>query len=407
MSDTVLTPEVYAAHPATRSAACRLAVIWIDWYPYHVARFRGLLADPSLAGRIAGIELVGGVGVHAGLKFREPLPPGLPVVTLRPQDNWQSTGKLLLACELWGALSRLDPLAVLVPGYYTLPGIAAALWARLHGRRSILMSESTEDDHLRSPWRERAKAFLLRTLFDSAVVGGALHRRYLARLGFPLDRVAGCYDVVDNRGIADSVAAQRARAAADASTTPCFLYVGRLAPEKNVVGLVRAWLSYREGGGTWSLVLAGDGPERATITAELAASPHAADVVLTGLRTASELIPLWAAAACFVLPSTREPWGLVVNEAMAASLPVLVSQRCGAAADLVREGENGFTFDPLAGPGHPAMTSAEPGDLVSLLHRMERLPPLTRRRMGARSAELIRDISPECFGKEVARLLHD
>ena len=54
--------------PPAASRPVRLAVIWIDWYAYHVARFRGLLAAPALAGHTVGIELVGGVGVHAGLK---------------------------------------------------------------------------------------------------------------------------------------------------------------------------------------------------------------------------------------------------------------------------------------------------------------------------------------------------
>ena len=45
-------------------------------------------------------------------------------------------------------------------------------------------------------------------------------------------------------------------------------------------------------------------------------------------------------------PSTTEQWGLVVNEAMAAGLPVIVSARCGCAPDLVVDGENGFRFNP-------------------------------------------------------------
>jgi glycosyltransferase involved in cell wall biosynthesis len=55
----------------------------------------------------------------------------------------------------------------------------------------------------------------------------------------------------------------------------------------------------------------------------------------------------YALAGAFVLASTSETWGLVVNEAMACGLPVLVSKRCGCAQDLVADGRNGFTFDPL------------------------------------------------------------
>ena len=52
-------------------------------------------------------------------------------------------------------------------------------------------------------------------------------------------------------------------------------------------------------------------------------------------------------AGGLVLPNTREPWGLVVNEAMASGLPVLVSQNCGCALDLVSPGLNGWIFDPM------------------------------------------------------------
>lgn len=393
MSSAVLRA---ASRPSVlaRPAACRLAVIWIDWYPYHVARFRGLVAHPELADRVAGIELVGGVGVHAGLKFREALPPELPIRTLHPEGDWTTIRKSALSAELWRALTRVDPAAVLVPGYYTLPGLTAALWARVHGRPSILMSESAEDDHARSPLRERLKSLLLRTFFDGAVVGGSVHRRYLKRLGFPLHNVAGCYDVVDNDGIAQAVAAVRVAQPAAPDSVPFFLYVGRLAPEKNVVGLLRAWMHYRAGGGTWNVVFAGDGPERNALETLLRDHPEAEAVTITGLRSAAQLTPLWAIAACFVLPSTREPWGLVVNEAMAAGLPVLVSCRCGAAADLVHEGENGFTFDP-----------SDLDALSGLLHRMQGLSSDERRGMGLRSAERIRALSPQSFGDEVANLL--
>ena len=54
----------------------------------------------------------------------------------------------------------------------------------------------------------------------------------------------------------------------------------------------------------------------------------------------------YALADAYVQPSTVEQWGLAVNEAMAAGLPVLVSEYCGCARDLVQVGQNGFVFDP-------------------------------------------------------------
>jgi glycosyltransferase involved in cell wall biosynthesis len=70
------------------------------------------------------------------------------------------------------------------------------------------------------------------------------------------------------------------------------------------------------------------------------------DVLFPGFRKGKELGTYYGLASCFILPSLQEQWGLVVNEAMAAGLPVLVSQTSGCAPDLVQEGVNGFTFDP-------------------------------------------------------------
>lgn len=372
---------------------CRVAVIWIDWYPYHVARFRGLASAPALRGGVVGVEMVGGVGVHKGLKFREELPRDLAVETLMPKASWLEANKLDLARRVWQKLNELDPEVVLVPGYYTLPGIAAALWARVHGRRSVLMTESTAGDHKRSWWKELPKRLALRALFGWAVTGGRAHVSYLRELGFPADRIVGCYDVVDNDMFRSGAEQYRLEAGTAPARSPYFLYVGRLAAEKNVLGLLESWNAYRQQGGLWPLVLCGDGPERATLEAAAGRTQYAADVHFPGLKTSRELLPFYAYAGCFVLPSTREPWGLVVNEAMAAGLPVIVSDRCGCAADLVHEGQNGFTFDPQ---DSVALT----GHLLAL----SRMPDSARTAMGERSDAIVRDFSPQGFGEAIASI---
>ena len=384
-----LTPPGAPVSPAGR---CRVVVIWIDWYAYHVARFAGLAENPELTGAVVGIELVGGIGVHAGLRFREDLPEGLRVETLFPEGNWKETGQLRIASALWQRLDALDPEVVLVPGYYTLPGIAAALWARLHGRKSVLMTESTREDHHRSTLREGAKSLLVRALFNWAVAGGSRHRSYLAALGFPAGRVAGFYDVVDNEGLARRAdELRRTGRPPVTSSSPYFLYVGRLAPEKNLSGLLDAYFEYRAQGGRWALVLVGDGPERGTLRGRAESSGWAAEVHFAGHKGSADLPRYYASAGCFVLPSTREPWGLVVNEAMACGLPVIVSARCGCADDLVAGGSNGFVFDP-----------ASSDELVRSLAAIEALNDQQWLQMSERSVERIRGYSPAHFGEQIA-----
>ncbi len=376
-------------------ATCRAAVIWIDWYAYHLARFKGLQSAFGSNGEVYGIELVGGVGVHKGYNFRVGMPQELPVETLEPAKGWHEAGKLQLSVRLVRRLSALNPSVVLIPGYYTLPAIAAAVWCKWKGRTGVLMTETTATDHVRKGWRETLKSKLIRTLFDWAVTGGAAHERYLLQLGFPQDRIAHFYDVVGNARIEEGVAELRRETAAATYNLPAdyFLFVGRLAPEKNAFSLLRAWLSYRDAGGTWSLVLAGDGPECLPLKELAQASGHGADVHFLGHRSARELLPVYAFAKSFVLPSTREPWGLVVNEAMAASLPVIVSKHCGCAEDLIRQGVNGYTFDPV-----------NVGDLAQCLQSIAALPESERQRMGSASRERVAQYSPQNFGAEIGAI---
>src|SRR6185312_16415998 len=116
----------------------KVVVIWIDWYAYHVARFRALHEHQALQGRITGLELVGGAGVHQGMVFREAVSEPLPIKTLAPKASWSELGQRRLGLMVWRELEKLQPEVVLVPGYYTLPGLSAALWAKWRGRRSVL-----------------------------------------------------------------------------------------------------------------------------------------------------------------------------------------------------------------------------------------------------------------------------
>jgi glycosyltransferase involved in cell wall biosynthesis len=365
-------------------------VIWIDWYSYHVSRFRALFEHQSFQRQVTGIELVGGCGVHRGLQFRDAARAGLPISSLFPEADWDRTGPMKLACAVWRKLDQLRPSSVLVPGWYTAPALTAALWAKLHGKRSILMSETTAQDYRRVWWKESAKRLLIRLLFDYAIGGGAPHVRYLAQLGFAFERIGWFYDVVDNRFYREeSDGARQFPALRQTSGLPkdYFLYVGRLAPEKNLSACLRAFARYRELGGTWSLVLVGDGPEREALEKESHELRLGGQVNFAGLKTAKETVLYYAFAGCFLLPSMREPWGLVVNEAMASGLPVIVSNRCGCVEDLVEPGGNGFVFDPM-------LTIAESS-------------PRVIGKMGQRSREIIAGYTPEHWAAEVARAVQE
>jgi glycosyltransferase involved in cell wall biosynthesis len=216
------------------------------------------------------------------------------------------------------------------------------------------------------------------------------------RLGIPPDRIHGYYDVVDNEYFATGTALLRssARPATYALPEKYFLFVGRLAPEKNIETLIEAYSLYHANGGEWHLLVVGDGPLRSKLGDTQTTGTSSAMIHFAGFRNGDELLPYYAFAGCFILPSLKEAWGLVVNEAMAARLPVLVSQNCGCSDDLVKNGVNGFVFNPR-----------DPVQLASLMHDITSFSESMRCVLGKRSWEFVSKYSPQAFASEVRRIV--
>ncbi len=206
------------------------------------------------------------------------------------------------------------------------------------------------------------------------------------------------YDVVDNDYFSRMAAGVRTNRKAWRERLQLperyFLYVGRLSQEKNLIRLLDAYRHYRtkrpEG---WGLVLVGDGSQRVELE-DFATANGIRNVLWCGFRQIDELPAYYALSDCFILPSTSEPWGLVVNEAMACGLPVLVSSRCGCVPELVYEEENGFSFDPYD-------TMA----LAGLLERVASLDEPRRQVMGAVSQKIISQYTPRVWAENLAKCI--
>jgi glycosyltransferase involved in cell wall biosynthesis len=122
-----------------------------------------------------------------------------------------------------------------------------------------------------------------------------------------------------------------------------FLYCGQLVHRKGVDLLVRAFAAVAVEHPGATLTLVGGGPLRDELEALIPAAVRGR-VRFVGFREPEELPEHFAAADAFVLPSRHDGWGLVVNQALGAGLPVIASSAVGAAADLVRDGVNGVVF---------------------------------------------------------------
>jgi len=227
-------------------------------------------------------------------------------------------------------------------------------------------------------WRGTAKQwagvlsspFYIQRLFDRAFVAGERQARFARRLGFAdRDVWRGVYSCDFDAFHAAYLSRQRLQ--------PRFLFVGRLAPEKNVDVLLSAYDAYRsEAPDPWPLHIAGAGSLQSTLASCIG-------VVYEGFRSPEHLPALFAEASTFILPSRYEPWGVVIHEAAAAGLPIICTSECGASDKFVRDGVNGVLIAP--------------DSVEQLKEAMKRMSSLTAQRlaaMSAASAELGAQITP-------------
>jgi glycosyltransferase involved in cell wall biosynthesis len=117
--------------------------------------------------------------------------------------------------------------------------------------------------------------------------------------------------------------------------TIVLLSVGRLAPEKNLDLIVNTYKALQQSSRDVKLVFAGDGPERARLTAQCP------DAIFMGMCTHTQLATLYACSDLFLFPSLTETFGNVTLEALACGTPVLAFD-CAAASELLQSGKNGW-----------------------------------------------------------------
>ena len=281
------------------------------------------------------------------------------------------------------ALNEVRPDVVVVSGWSTFAAQGAISWCRLRGVPYVLVVES-HDEGPRPGWRRTVKNTVVPRVVGNAagvLVTGTLARNSMVARGAAPERVrvfANTVDIDEFAATADRLAPSRPelRAVVGAGLDDIVvLSVARLAPEKGLEVLVRAVAE--AGDPRLLLVVAGDGAERRRL--EQLAGETGVRLVLTGDVDWEQIVELYVAADVFALLSEREPWAVVVNEAAACGLPLVLSDRVGAAHDLLRTGENGT----LVAAGDVSAAAAA-------LHELAADPAL-RRAQGARSRELARD----------------
>jgi L-malate glycosyltransferase len=336
-----LAPQM-AASPGSDHSDRRpvVAVLWRSFLPYHLARLRQTAELLGTLGyRVVGVEVA---DRDAAYRPGPVIADGSERLCLFPATLYQALSPLQIRRRVMECLAALAPDLTLAPATPFPEGMAAILHRNRTGSRVVLMDDAWERTDPRGTLTRMVKRLIHQSV-DGMLIPSQRHAPYFRRLGMGEERLILGVNAVDNARIGAVAAAARRNALETRSRLGLpdryLLFLGRFLARKGLHTLLTAYRkAWPEGGGASGLVLAGaalqDLPSDLQLPLEATClGPLAGDDVFSTIALADAL----------VVPSSHDQWALVVNEGMAAGVPVIVSDGCGAAT-LVNHGENGFCF---------------------------------------------------------------
>lgn len=292
--------------------------------------------------------------------------------------------------QLWKEALKTKADLVILPGYERLEYWVMLLTLVLRRIPRAVFCDSTAYDRPPQIIKSLAKRLFF-SLCNGFFCYGERSKEYLESLGADprniyFRRQAAALPLDYDEAAALSLRAARAPSAADA---PRFIYVGRVSHEKGLDTLIHAMcsVSQRHPGATLKII--GNGPLRDSLSALTTQLGLQGTVTFPGSMSIQQLADEYASATAMVLPSTSEPWGLVVNESLSYGCPVVVSHICGCVPELVIANKTGYSF-------HAGATEeiVQAMDAVITLQRNN--PELSRE-----CVEHIRQFSPERAAEQI------
>ncbi len=247
-------------------------------------------------------------------------------------------------------LLKLKPDVIVVPGWADMPSYISTIYCLFTGCKLILRSESTKyEKSFRRTLFAPITKFVIRTA-SSFIASGTQARKYLISLGATPKKIFVGYSPIDveyfQKRAFLSLSKRNAirRKMGVPKTAKIILFVGQLIVRKGIYDLIDSFASIATSEPNAFLVFIGYGPELGNLKDLVSKLNIQNRVIFINFVPNEELPRYYTASDIFVLPSYEETWGIVVNEAMACGLPVVVNEHVGSSHDLVRDGISGIVF---------------------------------------------------------------
>ncbi|MEX3931371.1 glycosyltransferase family 4 protein [Paraburkholderia phymatum] len=243
---------------------------------------------------------------------------------------------------VWEVMKAKSDLIVL-PGYHRPEYWAMLAACIVTGKRRAVFCDSTARDRPKRLLTSIPKRVFF-SLCDGYFGFGERSREYLMSLGARADKI-----FIPCQAAALPVTFSPERALAErlhyrAGNPHVFLYVGRLSEEKGITTLIDAFAGLAKRLPDPQLRIVGTGSLEGALRKRVSELGMGYAITFVGSLQDEPLSREYYGATCLVLPSRSEPWGLVVNEALAHGCPTVVSESCGCVPELVRDGVNGYAF---------------------------------------------------------------
>lgn len=317
----------------------------------------------------------------------------LPIVELYPSPThyYEALENKKIKHDIFSMLELINPDTIVVSGWSNAESIIGILWAKLHFRKVVIMSESQKDDADRNTLIEYAKRLIVKQC-DAALVGGKTHRDYLCKLGMEACNVHLGYDAVDNYYFANEANLVRKMPNDTRSRYNLphsyFLASGRFIEKKNFVRLITAHsMLCEQQKNCPDLVIIGGGNLHNIINEARSMHFNSKKVHLPGVVEYADLPAYYGLAEAFVHVATSEQWGLVISEALASGIPVIASDRCGATRELIQNGYSGI------------VSGVEVDEILYALNTYFCMNSKQRKTLSINGYRSVGNYSPERFGR--------